>query len=294
MNIFFRCRFEQSPDLRTDGDWSSFPDASWGQSLLVDNLLCFLHWGSWAFQESQLSASDHNIYLSIFRVIVCHQWLYSNAKMYAWFRKFIRWFAYFLVVRQVRKQTHVQGMSRHTPQEVAHIGRMNLEALEGFIGEYFAAFVDLTAKTDSQNQQLDVWLNELCNSSLLSVWFFVVIFHHDLRDKLLSFAHNNNYLWIVSESISNKYFRNMLEIRFLLMLQIYIDLIWRNQEVPIALCLECWPKSCGNCLIHLWRHTSSVRWIVFLSFFEVFMRPLVPFVSTFGWLCCPWTALEID
>ena len=46
-------------------------------------------------------------------------------------------FVPFWVVRRVgRKTTHAQGMSRHSPDEVQHIGRLDLKAIRVYLGMF--------------------------------------------------------------------------------------------------------------------------------------------------------------
>ena len=46
------------------------------------------------------------------------------------------WYAIPLYRHYLKKQTHAQGMGRHTLEELQHIGRMNLRALSDFMGMY--------------------------------------------------------------------------------------------------------------------------------------------------------------
>ena len=44
------------------------------------------------------------------------------------------WYAIPMYRYYLKKQTHAQGMGRHTLEELQHIGLMNLRALSDFMG----------------------------------------------------------------------------------------------------------------------------------------------------------------
>ena len=47
------------------------------------------------------------------------------------------WFVpHWFIKRVVGKQTHAQGMSRHSPDEVQHVGELDIQALKVFLGMF--------------------------------------------------------------------------------------------------------------------------------------------------------------
>ena len=70
------------------------------------------------------------------RVLVCNRWLYmENSALSKVVGSLIPWFVPFWAVRREgRKVTYAQGMSRHSPDEVQRIGRLDLRAIRVYLG----------------------------------------------------------------------------------------------------------------------------------------------------------------
>ena len=64
------------------------------------------------------------------------------------------WVVKWMIAPEVKKNMHAQGMGRHTPQEVEHIGKMDLNAISDFLGEF----------CDEQRPTFFAWNPSKCNS----------------------------------------------------------------------------------------------------------------------------------
>ena len=45
-----------------------------------------------------------------------------------------KWVLKYVAPSTIKKQLHAQGMGRHTPKEVQHIGEIDMDAIEAFLG----------------------------------------------------------------------------------------------------------------------------------------------------------------
>ena len=87
----------------------------------------------------ELSQYDLGVTVSVLfacRVLVCNRWLYmENSALSKVVGSLIPWFVPFWAVRREgRKVTYAQGMSRHSPDEVQQIGRLDLRAIRVYLG----------------------------------------------------------------------------------------------------------------------------------------------------------------
>ena len=86
--------------------------------------------------NGSLNSLNHNI-MSTYscRAGVCLKWIYAKtSEIRELCGPQISWFMIWMIKRIMRNQAHGQGMGRHTPEEVQHIVRLDLNALEGFFG----------------------------------------------------------------------------------------------------------------------------------------------------------------
>ena len=88
----------------------------------------------WLYMENSVL----NRHMSACRVLVCNRWLYmENSALSKVVGSLIPRFIPFWFVRQVMtKTTHAQGISRHSPDEVQHIGRLDLKAIRVYLGMF--------------------------------------------------------------------------------------------------------------------------------------------------------------
>ena len=65
-----------------------------------------------------------------------YRWEYMDDQVLKKLLPPMPWYAIPIYRYYLKKQTHAQGMGRHTLEELQHIGRMNLRALSDFMGMY--------------------------------------------------------------------------------------------------------------------------------------------------------------
>ena len=68
-----------------------------------------------------------------------YRWEYMDADVLKKLLPPMPWYAIPLYRYYLKKQTHAQGMGRHTLQELQHIGLLNLRELSDFMGMYSGA-----------------------------------------------------------------------------------------------------------------------------------------------------------
>ena len=69
---------------------------------------------------------------------VCSRWLYMESSVLKkLLGNMLPWFVpHWSVKKVVGKQTHAQGMSRHSPDEVQHVGELDIQAVKVFLGMF--------------------------------------------------------------------------------------------------------------------------------------------------------------
>ena len=75
------------------------------------------------------------MYFFISRLVVLDRWLYDENKTIFELLKIPKFAAWLVRKLLISKQTHAQGMGRHSEEEVVHIARLDLEAISNYIGE---------------------------------------------------------------------------------------------------------------------------------------------------------------
>ena len=127
------------------------------------------------------------------RVLVCFRWVYmTSAATTKLIRPVVPWLMPVWFIRYIAgKQVSAQGMGRHTPKEVKHIGQGDLGAIEAFIGKMLSWLALFWQRLDSYKTFCTVHLKVIRRSFLASR-----VKHTLLCRTLHLYPHSSKFMFI--------------------------------------------------------------------------------------------------